>query len=124
MSQVPKNRTDLIPHYSRFIATLNKYMPDIGTEVVSLVNMLPSLLGPSNLLNFLFDQLDEDFRYLQRKKNVVKELAEVRLKACKIFYNSILELISMLEHHFPLKPHQIRCSSPSYHSTHVQSLLG
>ena len=40
MSQVPKNRTDLLPHYSRFIATLNKYMPDIGTEVVSLVNIL------------------------------------------------------------------------------------
>jgi hypothetical protein len=26
-------------------------------------------------------QLDEEFRYLQRKKNVVVELAEVRLKA-------------------------------------------
>jgi hypothetical protein len=25
-------------------------------------------------------QLDEEFRYLQRKKNVVKELAEVRMK--------------------------------------------
>jgi hypothetical protein len=25
-------------------------------------------------------QLDEEFRYLQRKKNVVVELAEVRLK--------------------------------------------
>jgi hypothetical protein len=26
-------------------------------------------------------QLDEEFKYLQRKKNVVVELAEVRLKA-------------------------------------------
>ncbi|KAG6849824.1 hypothetical protein H0H93_004633 [Arthromyces matolae] len=60
LAQVPKNRTDLLPHYSRLVATLNKYMPDIGTELVAI--------------------LDEEFRYLQRKKNVVKELAEVRLK--------------------------------------------
>ena len=80
MSQVPKNRTDLLPHYSRFIATLNKYMPDIGTEIVALV-IVVFLFGSSNLLNLLLDQLDEEFRYLQRKKNVVKELAEVRLKA-------------------------------------------
>ncbi|KII92060.1 hypothetical protein PLICRDRAFT_50491 [Plicaturopsis crispa FD-325 SS-3] len=60
LGQVPKNRTDLLPHYSRFVATLNRYMPDIGNELVSL--------------------LDEEFRYLQRKKNVVKELSEVRLK--------------------------------------------
>ncbi|KAF4599781.1 hypothetical protein EYR40_006882 [Pleurotus pulmonarius] len=60
LSQVPKNRTDLLPHYSRLVATLNKYMPDIGTELIAV--------------------LDEEFRYLQRKKNVVKELSEVRLK--------------------------------------------
>ncbi|TFK44796.1 transcription factor [Crucibulum laeve] len=60
LSQVPKNRTDLLPHYSRLIATLNKYMPDIGSDIVAF--------------------LDEEFRYLQRKKNVVKELSEVRLK--------------------------------------------
>ncbi|KAH8074200.1 ARM repeat-containing protein [Cristinia sonorae] len=60
MSQTPKNRIDLLPHYSRLIAILSKYLPDIGTEIVSI--------------------LDEEFRYLQRKKNVVKELAETRLK--------------------------------------------
>ncbi|KAN0107367.1 Armadillo-type fold [Russula decolorans] len=60
LTQVPKTRTDLLPHYSRLVATLNKYMPDIGTELVNA--------------------LDEEFRYLQRKKNVVVELAEVRLK--------------------------------------------
>lgn len=60
MSQVPKGRTDLLPHYSRFIAILNKYMPDIGSDVVAV--------------------LDEEFRYLQRKKKVVIEFAEVRLK--------------------------------------------
>ena len=35
--QVPKNRTDLLPHYSRLVATLNKYMPDIGTDLVAAV---------------------------------------------------------------------------------------
>ncbi|KAI0779890.1 ARM repeat-containing protein [Fomes fomentarius] len=60
MGQVPKNRKDLLPHYSRLIAVLNRYMPDIGSDIVA--------------------SLDEEFRYLQRKKNVVKELAEVRLR--------------------------------------------
>ncbi|KAI0093344.1 ARM repeat-containing protein [Irpex rosettiformis] len=60
MGQIPKARLDLLPHYSRLIATLNKYMPDIGTDLVAV--------------------LDDEFRYLQRKKNVVKELAEVRRK--------------------------------------------
>ncbi|KAF9227255.1 ARM repeat-containing protein [Gyrodon lividus] len=60
LTAVPKNRTDLLPHYSRLVATLSKYMPDIGSELVA--------------------SLDEEFRYLQRKKNVVKELAEVRTK--------------------------------------------
>ena len=40
MSQIPKNRADVLPHYSRLIATLNKYMPDIGTEIVSIVSAL------------------------------------------------------------------------------------
>lgn len=38
MTQVSKNRIDLLPHYSRLIATLNKYMPDIGMEVVAFVS--------------------------------------------------------------------------------------
>ncbi|TDL26278.1 ARM repeat-containing protein [Rickenella mellea] len=60
LTQVPKNRTDLLPHYSRLVATLNKYMPDIAVELIA--------------------SLEEEFRYLQRKKNVVKELSEVRQK--------------------------------------------
>ncbi|KAH8119395.1 transcription factor [Phellopilus nigrolimitatus] len=60
LTQVPKNRVDLLPHYSRFVATLNKYMPDIGAELVAF--------------------LEDEFRYLQRKKNVVKELSGVRQK--------------------------------------------
>ncbi|KIP08451.1 hypothetical protein PHLGIDRAFT_23490 [Phlebiopsis gigantea 11061_1 CR5-6] len=60
MSQIPKGRLDVLPHYSRLIATLNKYMPELGAELVAI--------------------LDDEFRYLQRKKNVVKELADTRRK--------------------------------------------
>ncbi|PFH51566.1 hypothetical protein AMATHDRAFT_74915 [Amanita thiersii Skay4041] len=67
LGQVPKNRIDLLPHYSRLVATLNKYMPDIGTDLVNI--------------------LEEEFRYLQRKKNVVKELSEVRMKNISFLSN-------------------------------------
>lgn len=59
LAGVPRNRTDLLPYYSRFAATLNRYMPDIGSGLISI--------------------LDEEFKYLQRKKQV-KELESVRIK--------------------------------------------
>ncbi|KAF7782626.1 hypothetical protein Agabi119p4_2002 [Agaricus bisporus var. burnettii] len=65
LSQVPKNRVDLLPHYSRLVATLNKYMPDVGSDLLSL--------------------LEDEFRYLQRKKNVVKELGELRMRNITFF---------------------------------------
>jgi hypothetical protein len=40
LGAVPKNRIDLLPHYARFVATLNRYMPDIGTELVALVSFI------------------------------------------------------------------------------------
>ena len=64
LGEVPKNRTDLLPHYARFIATLNAYMPDVGTGVIEI--------------------LDEEMRYLQRKKHV-RELDSVRLKNVRFF---------------------------------------
>lgn len=76
MSQVPKSRSDLLPHYSRLIATLNKYMPDIGSGVVAFVSNAEFLLVPT----IDVQQLDEEFRYLQKKKNAVKGHAEARLK--------------------------------------------
>jgi len=45
MTQVSKNRTDLLPHYSRLIATLNKYMPDIGAEVIAFVSCSEVVYG-------------------------------------------------------------------------------
>lgn len=36
---VPRNRLDLIPYYSRLIATLNKYMPDVGSGMIAVVSV-------------------------------------------------------------------------------------
>lgn len=77
LSQVPKNRLDLLPHYSRLVATLSKYMPDVAMELIASVSY--TVEGFSDISK-QSSQLEEEFRYLQRKKNVVKELAESRQK--------------------------------------------
>ncbi|KAL7421122.1 mRNA decay protein [Cryptotrichosporon argae] len=64
LAAVPKNRTDLLPHYARFVAVLDPYMPDIGHEVI--------------------DALDEELRYLQRKRTV-RELDSLRLKNVRFY---------------------------------------
>ena len=48
VQEVPKGRSDLLPSYSRLVATLGKYMPDISHGLVA--------------------HLDEEFRSLQRRK--------------------------------------------------------
>ena len=48
VQEVPKGRSDLLPSYSRLVATLGKYMPDISHGLVS--------------------HLDDEFRSLQRRK--------------------------------------------------------
>ena len=48
VQEVPKGRSDLLPSYSRLVATLGKYMPDISQGLVSY--------------------LDDEFRSLQRRK--------------------------------------------------------
>ncbi|EGO00054.1 hypothetical protein SERLA73DRAFT_88877 [Serpula lacrymans var. lacrymans S7.3] len=98
LASVQKNRTDLLPHYSRFVATLNKYMPDIGTELVGL--------------------LDEEFRYLQRKKNVVKELAEVRNK--NITYLSNLTKFRVVPSHLIL--HIFKVCLDDFSGTNVDNI--
>ena len=49
VQEVPKGRTDLLPVYSRLVATLGQYMPDITQGLISY--------------------LDEEFRSLQRRKS-------------------------------------------------------
>ncbi|KAH8659144.1 armadillo-type protein [Tricladium varicosporioides] len=48
IQEIPKGRSDLLPSYSRLVATLGKYMPDIPKGLV--------------------DHLDQEFRSLQRRK--------------------------------------------------------
>ncbi|CAL8575927.1 mRNA decay protein [Xanthoria parietina] len=48
LQEIPKGRSDLLPIYSRLVATLGKYMPDV----------------PQGLVSYL----DEEFRSLQRRK--------------------------------------------------------
>jgi len=58
VQEVPKGRSDLLPAWSRFIATLGRYMPDVTKGLV--------------------DYLDNEFRSLQRRKE--KDfLGQVRL---------------------------------------------
>jgi regulator of nonsense transcripts 2 len=49
VQDIPKGRSDLLPIYSRLIATLGKYMPDVSQGLVSY--------------------LDDEFRSLQRRKS-------------------------------------------------------
>ncbi|KAG9231221.1 armadillo-type protein [Amylocarpus encephaloides] len=48
VQEIPKGRSDLLPSYSRLVATLGKYMPDVPKGLV--------------------DHLDQEFRSLQRRK--------------------------------------------------------
>ncbi|KAI0020231.1 MIF4G domain-containing protein [Xylariomycetidae sp. FL0641] len=58
LTEVPKGRTDLLPFWSRLVATLGQYMPDVPKGLV--------------------DYLDAEFRSLQRRKE--KDfLGQVRL---------------------------------------------
>ncbi|KAI0700874.1 ARM repeat-containing protein [Cytidiella melzeri] len=98
MSQIPKSRLDLLPHYSRLIATLNKYMPDIGTDVVAV--------------------LDDEFRYLQRKKNVVKEMAEIRRKNITFLAN--LTKFRVIPPHVIL--HMFKVCLDDFSGTNIENL--
>ena len=53
MSQIPRSRIDLLPHYSRLIATLNKYLPDIGNDIVTFVRVTHALTN-GNVLRLYF----------------------------------------------------------------------
>ncbi|CEH12145.1 Nonsense-mediated mRNA decay 2 protein [Ceraceosorus bombacis] len=55
---IPKNRHDLIPYYSRLIATLDPYMSDVAEGVVAVLN--------------------DEFRYCQKKRNI--DLRDLRAK--------------------------------------------
>ncbi|KZP18693.1 ARM repeat-containing protein [Athelia psychrophila] len=98
LGQVPKNRTDLLPHYARLVATLNPYMSDLGAELVAV--------------------LDEEFRYLQRKKNVVKELEGVRRK--NITFLSNLTKFRVIPSHLIL--HMFKVCLDDFSGSNVENI--
>lgn len=79
---------------------------------------------PSLHISHLAWQLDEEFRYLYRKKNVVKELSEVRRK---VSTNSLIYQIlpsQLVEHDILRQPHEIPRGPCSCHLAHLQSVPG
>ncbi|KAG8946880.1 hypothetical protein FRC04_011307 [Tulasnella sp. 424] len=85
LTQVPKSRLDLLPYLARMVATLGRYMPDI----------------PADLISFL----DEQFRYLHKKKRVIKELADTR--RWNLAYISALTKFSLLPTHVILHMYKV-----------------
>ncbi|KAI1854125.1 hypothetical protein JX266_001266 [Neoarthrinium moseri] len=76
LTEVPKGRTDLLPYWSRLVATLGQYMPDVPKGVV--------------------EYLDAEFRSLQRRKE--KDfLGQVRLS--NIRYLAELTKFSIVPEH-------------------------
>jgi regulator of nonsense transcripts 2 len=73
-------------------------MPDIGTELVNA--------------------LDEEFRYLQKKKNVLVELAEVRLK--NITFTSNLTKFKVVPPHLIL--HIFKVCIDDFSGTNIDNL--
>lgn len=92
---VPKQRTDLLPHYGRLIATLNPYMPDVGKELVA--------------------SLEDEFKYLQRKKNVT-ELNETRIR--NMTYFSVLTKFKIVPSHVIL--HVFKVLLEDFSTTNIE----
>lgn len=92
---------------------------------------MPRFFGSSRDSGVL--QLDEEFRYLQRKKNVVIELAEVRRKVCapqvvvalftplqNITYLSALTKFRIVPSHLIL--HMFKVCSDDFSVTNVENI--
>lgn len=50
LTGVPRTRQDLIPYYARLIATLNRYMPDVGSTAVATVSQVMIDSGSLSLI--------------------------------------------------------------------------
>lgn len=44
LGAVPKNRSDLLPFWSRMVATLDPYMPDMGLGIIAVVRLSQPLV--------------------------------------------------------------------------------
>ncbi|KAG8813394.1 hypothetical protein FRC17_001599 [Serendipita sp. 399] len=93
-----KQRLDLIPYYGRLVATINKYAPGLAKEVLVAI--------------------EEEFRYLQRKRKVVKELSTARAR--NITWFSVLTKFRLVPPHVIL--HLLRVFLDDLSGTNVDSL--
>ncbi|KAG9058049.1 hypothetical protein FS842_002010 [Serendipita sp. 407] len=93
-----KQRLDLIPYYGRLVATISKYAPGLAKEVLVAI--------------------EEEFRYLQRKRKVVKELSTVRARNTTWF--SVLTKFHLVPPHIIL--HLLRVFLDDLTGTNVDSL--
>ncbi|KAI0890310.1 ARM repeat-containing protein [Annulohypoxylon maeteangense] len=95
LTEVPKGRTDLLPFWSRLVATLGRYMPDIPKSVV--------------------DYLDAEFRSLQRRKE--KDfLGQVRLS--NIRYLAELTKFGMVPEHVLF--HSLKISADDFSRMNIE----
>lgn len=93
LQEVPRGRQDLLPYYARLIATLNKYLPDIGKGMV--------------------EYLDKEFRSLQRRKD--KELSEVRSR--NVRYLSELTKFGIVPQHIIF--HCLKVALEDFHKINI-----
>lgn len=93
LQDVPRGRQDLLPYYSRLIATLSKYLPDIGKGMV--------------------EYLDKEFRSLQRRKE--KELSEVRSR--NVRYLSELTKFGVVPQHVIF--HCLKVAIEDFHKINI-----
>lgn len=97
LTEVPKGRSDLLPCWSRLVATLGRYMPDV----------------PKGLVEYL----DAEFRSLQRRKE--KEfLGQVRLS--NIRYLAELTKFSIVPEHVVF--HCLKVSLDDFSRTNIEIL--
>jgi regulator of nonsense transcripts 2 len=97
--QVPRGRLDLLPYYSRFIATLNRYITDIGEQV---------LKGLESEFRGLFKKKDQTEILETRIRNIrfLSELAKFRVTP----YHVILQCLKRLLEHFSGHNIEVACN--------------
>lgn len=79
LHDTPPNRVDLLPFYGRLVATLRPVAPEIASGLLAAVSrLIEEKKTNQTRLTRCFIQLEDDFRYLYKRKNV--ELRDRRTK--------------------------------------------
>ncbi|GIY54489.1 regulator of nonsense transcripts 2 [Caerostris extrusa] len=86
---VPRTRLDLLPFYSRFVATLNPCMPDVASELVSMLKQ-----------DFKFHIKKKDQINIESKVKTVRELVKFKIfPKSEALYCLKLLLCDFIHHH-------------------------